>query len=192
MADQWFENESKLEPSKRIGHIKSIVRKMSGVIGDPYCDPFCEYFRVTRIMDMGGQLVRSLRTIWTQMREAWAAVKPIDPTNTQKPGYSYMMNRGERSIPWNNLTGAVETAENSNVKSMLFVLGDGDSKPRLFTKMGQAWAMASFKDGRGHWRLHLEPEQGDRLFRRDKRDLIPRSVLVVNLFEDKEENKGCS
>jgi hypothetical protein len=186
--DSWFANESKLEPAKRIDCVESMIRKMSGVIGDPYADIFCEYFRVDRILTLGTQLVSKMRTAWAEMEEAWAAVRPINPHVEERAGFSHMLKKEDGYIPWQKLTESIKSSEEQNVKTLVFVWGKNDV-PRLFMKMGQAWGLASFREGKGHWKLHLEKEEGEHLFRRNRRETVANTALLVSLFEDEAKPK---
>jgi hypothetical protein len=185
ILEDWIQLEDPgLKASRTIPSMESMIGKMDGVVADPYEDDFCEYYRVERLLELGVEVVDTMHQFLDKLEKAWAAVQPVDPSPKIRTGYSYMK---EEIRTWYSLKKAVAEQEKANVCTLVFTKGKPGKKPQLFSRMGDCWARADFRHGKGHWKLCLDEDDRRDVICRRNRDYMPQAALLVNIFEPADE-----
>lgn len=78
----------------------------------------------------------------------------------------------------------ISETEKAEIATLVFTK-DRKGETRLFTKMGDLWDEADFKNGRGNWTLNIENFESDRPFNRTRFDRVLNAALLVNIFPEK-------
>lgn len=181
-VDKWFSLRKQLNTAERIPSVERMIRKLHGVMGDPYSGPFEQSFRVQRVLELGERTVTTMTHMWRELEQALTDVKPVCPSPEDRLGYSFMLKRENR---WDNLNEIILKSEKEKITTLVFAK-NLKNQTKLFSKMGDFWAEADFSQGRGHWTLTVENLAHDKRFDRTRFDYISKAALLVNIFQDRE------